>query len=221
MAIGKALPTFGAQAGRAPKSADTGRLGGLLLSAGAGTAAATALIGALCARAAAAPLAADLGFPDGQGEQIALEELAANAHGVASSESPWYLLATGPHTGTPLDLLVTGGTAAAVIGLCLLAAGRLTSRGHRLLAPALGAGAAPLTVYTAHVLGVVAANLSGGIPVFSIDGGLPWWFSSPQLWALHAAGALAIGLLLRLTGRRGPLEALVSACGRRPLQPSC
>lgn len=178
-----------------------------LLFGGAGVAALAALLGVLCARLFGARLlAADLGFRGPEGRRIGVEELAAGAHGVAPSDSPWYLLSTGPHTGTPFDLLITGGTAAAVIGLCLLFGPRSGPRARGALAPVLGAGAAPLTVYSLHVLAAAAA--------WSGDRLSAWWVSSPQLWALHLAGALAIGLLLRLTGRRGPLEALVSACGR-------
>lgn len=150
--------------------------------------------------------------------QLGREELEKNAYGVTDPYPIWRLFATGPHTGTPPDLLITGGIAAAIIGLCLLLLGRLGPRARLALAPVLGAGAAPLTVYSAHVIGIVIIDQISTYFADSTSAPLPvsWWLiaSGPGLWALHVVLALVLGFVLRLAGVRGPLEALVSQCGR-------
>lgn len=135
--------------------------------------------------------------------------------GAAPSGSPWWLLSPAPHSGTALDLAITTGIAVAVIGLCAMLGTILSGPVLRLLEPLRRAGAAPLTVYTAHV---IAASIPLSM-LFLQDalpeaGAMPWYLSSGALWALHIAGALLIGAVLMVIGRRGPLEALVSDTGR-------
>ena len=59
-----------------------------------------------------------------------------NLAGVEQTGSWWWLAVSGPHSGTPLDLLHTAGTAAAVVGVCLL----LTRARPNLLLPLSAAG---------------------------------------------------------------------------------
>lgn len=144
------------------------------------------------------------------------DALAEGMYGTSPTETLWWLVARSPHSGTTLDLVFTTGIAAVVIGLCL-ALGTVLNRGWtRALLPATGAGAAPLTVYSAHV---VMAAVGGLIAVggFAATGYTPdtrWLISSPELWLIHVAGALLLGWLIALTRRRGPLETLVHAAGR-------
>ncbi|MGK9148449.1 DUF1624 domain-containing protein [Plantibacter flavus] len=145
---------------------------------------------------------------------VAVEDaIAEGMYGTSPTESLWWLVARSPHSGTTLDLLFTTGIAGVVIGLCLLLGTVLTRGWSRALLPATGAGAAPLTVYSAHVVmaavGALIASAGLGMTEDKI-----WLVSSPQLWVLHILGALLLGLLIALTRRRGPLEALVHASGR-------
>ena len=64
-------------------------------------------------------------------------------------------------------------------------------------------GAIPLTLYTLHVI---------LLSVYSGEDEPPQVLFG--LWLAHVAGAVLIGVVFRLAGRRGPLEAVVSAAGR-------
>lgn len=109
----------------------------------------------------------------------------------------WFTLAT-PHSGAPLDLLLTCGTSALVLGVCLL----LTQIARGVLVwplmPLIGAGALPLTLYVGHL---VALDL---FETATAD-----W---PRLGLLLAywVGCLVAGTLWRGFGWRGPLEWLVA-----------
>lgn len=140
------------------------------------------------------------------------DALAEGMYGTSPTESFWWLVARAPHSGTTLDLVFTIGIAALVIGLCL-ALGTVLNRGWSLaLLPATGAGAAPLTVYSAHVFMASVGALIAAIAGTYAD--TAWLISSPQLWLVHVAGALLLGWIIALTKRRGPLETLVHAAGR-------
>jgi hypothetical protein len=129
--------------------------------------------------------------------------------GAPLNGDPWALLAGNPHTGTVTDMLATGGLAVALIGLLtlLLPPNRhLTSTPMRALR---SAGAAPLTVYTVHVIltgvtTVLFLVLTGG-EVSSI----PWYAASVGILAIHLVLLVALGALLAHRGTRGPLEALL------------
>ena len=152
--------------------------------------------------------------------RTALDDLQRSRYGVTDTSTPWLLLASGPHTATPVDLLITAGVAAAVIGACLTVGAVLAPRARKLLLPVLGAGGAPLTVYALHVVATSLSWRLGG-SVFVDDDGLPWWLSSWPLWLVHLAIAMLLGLALRLSGRRGPLEWCVSELGRRTARLAC
>ncbi len=115
--------------------------------------------------------------------------------GVTPTDSPWWLAVMTPHSGTPLDLLHTGGCAAAVIGAALLVA-RLAPR---LLAVGFGAGAMTLTLYSLHV----ALRRPGWL-----DG-----LDATTFWT-HVLLLSAIGAAYRWADRQGPLERLVAAAAR-------
>jgi uncharacterized membrane protein len=124
----------------------------------------------------------------------------------------WFTLAT-PHSGAPLDLLLTCGTSALVLGGCLL----LTQgwRGVLVwpLAPLIGAGAMTLTLYVAHL---VALDVFG-------DATEDW--PRGALLLAYWAGCLAAGALWRGLGWKGPLEWVLSRtateiAGPRPELPA-
>jgi hypothetical protein len=76
----------------------------------------------------------------------------------------------------------------------------LLARAARSLAVVPAAlGAAPLTLYTLHVIALAA---------------YPGGSDDLTLWITHLLVAAAIAGLLRMAGRRGPLESVVSAAGR-------
>ena len=130
-----------------------------------------------------------------------------------------------PHSGSIMDLARTIALSALVIGLLVWLCDRERPQasasvatspglGARLLDIVRAAGAAPLTIYTTHIVvsGIIqgtffrAAERAGALP----ETGIPWWVMGP--WALVAqlVGVLVIGAILSLTKRRGPLEALLS-----------
>jgi len=109
-------------------------------------------------------------------------------HGTTPTGSWWWLAVAAPHSGTPLDLAHTTGTAVAVLGAALL----LARRGPGLWAVLFGAGAMTLTLYTLHVV-LLTPDL--------------WPESSVASYARHAALVLVVGAAFALAGSRGPLEA--------------
>ena len=171
-------------------------VGWTLLLAGAATAAA--------ARVASSVLLGLAGGRSGlvEGTPLAPEAvdraLDAGMFGVTPTSDPAWLLVAAPHSGTTLDLLGTAGSAAAVLGLCLL----LTVRGVGPLFPVAAAGSMTLTLYSAHV---IALRRDGPL---LLDDRL-------QLWLLHVAVALVAASLWRWLVGRGPLEAVHDASCRR------
>lgn len=136
------------------------------------------------------------------------------------------LLAT-PHSGSMMDLVRTFGISFAVIGLLVFlcdrerptlpgseasSANAATSIGARLLDVVRATGAAPLTIYTLHIVftGLLSAPYfgAGADPTALIN--IPWWVVGNGAFALQIAGALAIGAVLSATKKRGPLETLLS-----------
>jgi hypothetical protein len=111
-------------------------------------------------------------------------------YGVVPTETWSWLMVRAPHSGAWFDLVMTIGSAALVIGVCLLV-GRAAPR---VLAVVFGAGAMTLTLYTLHV-----------------------WLRQEGRWDGNqlsdylgqVALVLAVGAGVRMAGRRGPLEFLV------------
>lgn len=116
------------------------------------------------------------------------------------------------HSVTPAELLGSGGLAIALIGLALLALDPArpssVARAVGLAArPLTAIGSMPLTVYTGHILVIAAlAALWGLGPAAAYSPAEGWWV----LGGLLVAAALG-ALLAQRDGRRGPLEAAISA----------
>ncbi|MGJ9401793.1 heparan-alpha-glucosaminide N-acetyltransferase domain-containing protein [Arthrobacter sp. KK5.5] len=122
--------------------------------------------------------------------------------GLAGVEStPWWFALSAPHTGAPLDILHVAGTAVAVLGICQLAATALKSllggAGEMLLWPIAGAGAATLTLYLGHLVGL---DLLSGATADRPRLGVYLWY---------AGAALLVGIALKWAAVRGPLESMV------------
>jgi uncharacterized membrane protein len=113
-----------------------------------------------------------------------------NLAGVEQTGSWWWLAVSGPHSGSPLDLLHTAGTAAAVVGVCLL----LTRAQPNLLLPLSAAGAMTLTLYSVHVW-VMSVTDAQPVPPEPV-----WLF-----W-ISVVVAAGIGIAFTRLGSRGPLE---------------
>lgn len=138
--------------------------------------------------------AALLATPEGQRWPLA-NMFDVSLAGVRQVDSWWWLATSSPHSGTSFDLIHSTGTAAAVIGLCLLVA----QRAGRLLLPLAGAGAITLSLYTAHVLVMSLIQLQ------ITENAMP----EPDpvlLFTLHAVVVLGLGWLFGRSGQRGPLE---------------
>lgn len=111
------------------------------------------------------------------------------------------------HSASTAELLGSGGLAVAVVGALLLAADGATPAARAVRAvlwPFGAAGSMPLTIYTMHVLGMVAATR------IAADAGegpydYAWW-----LLPVMVAGALVVGSALRATLGFGPLERAVA-----------
>lgn len=111
-------------------------------------------------------------------------------YGVVPTETWSWLMVRAPHSGAWFDLVMTIGSACLVIGVCLLV-GRLAPR---VLGVLSGAGAMTLTLYSLHV-------------VLRREG---WWDGTlPSDYGGQVVLVLVVGALVRLAGRRGPLEFVV------------
>ncbi|MBV2363148.1 heparan-alpha-glucosaminide N-acetyltransferase domain-containing protein [Streptomonospora nanhaiensis] len=106
-----------------------------------------------------------------------------------------WLLTALPHSGTPLEILGAGGTAIAVLGLCLLLGDLL----RIVCYPIAAVGALALTVYVAHVLLLWAAETA-------LLDATPLAFLTADLAATVLWGSLILATLWRLLLGRGPLE---------------
>lgn len=122
-------------------------------------------------------------------------------YGTHPTGSGWWLGVWAPHSGSVVDLAHTTGCALVVLGACLWLVRLLPRLPWRVLA---GAGAMTLTLYTAHVV-LLAGPLGQAGPLAP---GSPW---AP---ALHAALAVATGIVLALLHRPGPLEWCVREATR-------
>jgi uncharacterized membrane protein len=132
--------------------------------------------------------------------------------GAPLSPEWWALALQTPHTGTTLDILRGVGIALFVIASMLFLAGVLPKAAIRVLEPIRAAGAAPLTVYTLHVLAAAAATVAlASVGQIDAPADIPWWYLGPGILGVHILGALVVGAILAALQRRGPLEALVSS----------
>jgi uncharacterized membrane protein YeiB len=108
-------------------------------------------------------------------------------------ESWWWLATRSHHSGTPLDMLHTLGSAMAVLGAVLLLTKLRVPQ--RLLRPVALAGAMTLTIYSAHAF-VLGSRLR-------IDNEL-------ALYLALVAAALTFAVLWNRSRGQGPLERLVA-----------
>ncbi|MFI7744291.1 heparan-alpha-glucosaminide N-acetyltransferase domain-containing protein [Kocuria rhizosphaericola] len=106
----------------------------------------------------------------------------------------WWLLTPGPHSNTPVTLLMDLGTGLAVLGLFLLVA-----RPNRLWTTLGAMGGRTLTLYSAHLLALATT--------VHYDDRLLWF-------AVHVVVAAAFAVLWQRTFGQGPLERGVTAAVR-------
>jgi uncharacterized membrane protein len=153
---------------------------------------------AVAARAASALLLYPMGGLARLVEQSGLQDDPAGAAQTLlwepeRSSSWWYLALPAPHSHTPLDLLHTLGSAAAVLGAALLLTRVPALR--RVLSPLAAAGSMALTLYSAHLV-LLATGVLDDDPVL--------------LYLVMVAGALGLAAAWRRWFTQGPLEKLVS-----------
>ncbi|QNG19445.1 DUF418 domain-containing protein [Rhodococcus triatomae] len=145
----------------------------------------------------------------GEGAQMLDELLRSSGFGTFGVD-PWqWILTASPHSGTPFEVVGSGGVAIAVLGVCLAS---VTTRAARAgwLSPLVALGAMPLTVYVGHVVALAVL--------------IRWELFAPS-WPM-ALGFLVVpvvfAVLWRRVARRGPLEwllrrvGIVAARGRLP-----
>ncbi|MCQ1948034.1 heparan-alpha-glucosaminide N-acetyltransferase domain-containing protein [Arthrobacter sp. zg-Y1116] len=124
--------------------------------------------------------------------------LEVNLSSVEQTGSWWWLALAGPHSNTSLDMLHTAGTAAAVLGACLL----LTRARPNLLLPLSAAGAMTLTLYSLHVWVMTM-----------VDQQSPPLEPMPVYW-IQAAILVVLAVLFQRIDARGPLELVTSGASR-------
>jgi uncharacterized membrane protein len=198
---------LGLAVGRLPLRSARTALG--VAAAGAAAAAAGLVTGAVTVAAAGGAQA--LGATTQESAQAVAHRLATSSYGTSPTGSWWWLGTAGRHSGTPADLLHTGGSALVVIGLCLVVAvaGSRSAAGRRLVAPVVALGATTLTIYTLHVLALGA----------SADWDVVQDATTGTLFAGHVVLALAVAAVTGAPQRRGPLEGLAAAAARAAAGP--
>jgi uncharacterized membrane protein len=179
-----------------------GLLGSGLLLAGAAWFTSTALLAAggwtaLVRSGPASVVGAGLG-PD----QLQLRGL----YGTTPTTSWWWQAVVSPHSGTPLDLAQTAGSALVVLGLSLLACQAVETAGGAVARVARGAlealgrtGSMTLTLYSVHV---VAADTQQQAA------------DRTALLVAHVAVAVTVASIWRALAPRGPLEQVVHVVSR-------
>lgn len=120
-------------------------------------------------------------------------------YGTTPTDTWWWLTISAPHSGTPLDLAHTTGTALLVLGVALV----VTTTASRLWAVAFGAGAMTLTLYSAHIL-MLSPRAWPAEPGPTDDGTALGYLGT------QVVVVLAVGAGFALAGLRGPLEWVVS-----------
>ncbi|GAA4700588.1 heparan-alpha-glucosaminide N-acetyltransferase domain-containing protein [Pseudonocardia yuanmonensis] len=125
--------------------------------------------------------------------------VAVSPEGTTPTTTWWWLGTDAPHSGTPLDLAQTIGSALAVLGVMLLVGRLANPLVQAVLRPLAAIGALTLTVYTLHLV-----FLNSPLDTFdALEGYLV------QV-VVVALGALA----WRRAVGRGPLESLVRVAAR-------
>jgi uncharacterized membrane protein len=190
---------LGLAAGRLPLQ--RARAAAAVLAAGAVAATAAWLASDPLLRAAGgvAALAATLPPRDRLRGATTAAQLQEGFYGTTPTTAWGWLAVRAPHSGTPVDLVHTGGCALAVLGLCLL----VTRWGPAALAltPLAAAGAMTLTLYTLHVV---------SLPVLVLLLGGPATYGVSVVAGLAFATAWRLGAQHGPLPRRGPLEQLAA-----------
>lgn len=160
-------------------------------------------------------------------DQVREHLMTFHATGASPTARPLGQLLALPHTGSTMDLIRTIAIAMLVIGalvwLCdrertpRLAAddtvANTTTLPARLLDVVRATGAAPLTIYSAHIVisGLLMTPYFGKNSTFFLEpGDIPWWVIGPGAFALQLCAALVLGAILSVTNKRGPMEFLLS-----------
>ncbi|KAB2582640.1 hypothetical protein BS297_24645 [Rhodococcus erythropolis] len=136
--------------------------------------------------------------------QDILDLISYGADGTVYGSTWWWLAVDGPHSSTPLDLLGTIGSSTAIIGAMLflghLTGTRLEKLTTLVTMPLAAAGSMTLTLYVLHI----------------------WFINSPYdtytPWTgylLQVLAAITIGIFVKYTTGRGPLEAFVTMTANR------
>jgi uncharacterized membrane protein len=139
-------------------------------------------------------------------DPVVASENATGMYGTTPADGDWsWLLVVAPHSATPFDLAQTIGSAVCVIALCLLLGALLPRAAGVALAVVFGAGTTTLTLYTLHVVMRTPEV---------------WPAEVPAAYLSHVVVLLAVGAVVVLLGRRGPLETVAGlpvrwARGRR------
>ena len=134
--------------------------------------------------------------------------LFTGSYGVTPATSWWWLAIAGPHSGTPFDLLSTGGTAVMTIAVCQAVAALLGRRSWA-LAPLSAPGSMPLSVYSAHV---VMLEITRPVLVGDPLNGSGTVAEQTTEYLVHALTFVLIPLLWKMSvSSRGPLEGGIAA----------
>lgn len=136
--------------------------------------------------------------------QDILDLISYGADGSIYGSTWWWLAVDGPHSSTPLDLLGTIGSSAAIIGAMLflghLTGTRLGKLTTLVMTPLAAAGSMTLTLYVLHIW-FINSNYDT--------------YSAWTGYLLQVMAAFAIGFFVKLTTGRGPLEAFVTMTANR------
>jgi hypothetical protein len=134
----------------------------------------------------------------------ATDLLSFGGDGTVPSSTWWWLAVDAPHTGTPPELIGSIGTAAALLGLFLLADLVTRPRLRRLIAsvraPLAAAGGMTLTFYTLHIMFINSEYDT---------------YPPTKGYLLQVATIVLIGLVWRATAGRGPLEGFAAFLAAR------
>ncbi|MBG6217466.1 putative membrane protein [Arthrobacter sp. CAN_A6] len=169
---------------------------GALVAAGLAAAIGAKLVGSYLLGPAGG-LAALLQTPEAAGYPLEAM-LDVGVGSIDQGASWWWLAIISPHSGTTLDLVHTAGSAAVVVGICLL----LTRRSPRALLPLSGPGAMTLTLYALHITIMSWTDQLVPLP----EPSAVFWF---QVLAF-----VALGIVFHRLNARGPLELLTSGASR-------
>ncbi len=176
------------------------------------------LLGVGAVLAAAAPVASHVLLHKYQGlQQIWLAQptsgvtradttalLTFGGDGSTPTSTWWWLAVDKPHTGTPLNLLGTIGSAVALLAIMLLAARAARPWLRRpisvLLVPLAAAGSMTLTFYVLHIM-----FMNSDLDTLAPMTGFVW----------QVVAIVLVGTSWWATAGRGPLEGLVAVLSRR------